>query len=259
MKILGVDFETQGLDTKIALPTEVAAFLWEAGGDFIKEFESLIWDASYPPQPAEIVELTGITDEMLKADGREPRAVFLDLIALMLEADYVMAHNARFDREIFEASCARLGIPIPALQWICSRTEIPYPARYKCFKLAHLAVDHGMTINGADLHRASADVEILMDLVQTHYPLDMILAYRAIPNIIIRAMVPQPWTDGNAGKDKAKSNRFQWEEVDMGDYTKRRFDKCWVKKIKENELPAETERMAPYEVVVIPIEGMRAS
>lgn len=247
LRLLGLDFETQGSDAATTNVTEVGAVLVESSGQDapLQIFNQLVWEPGYPAQTQEIIELTGITDEQLQMRGKPLRETLLSLFGLIEQADYVLAHNVGFDREVLRASAARVGLTPPERPWVCTWQDVPYPAKYKCKKLSHLALDHGIQMDGRDLHRATEDVKLMLELVLTRYDFAEILRYKAIPDIIVRAVVPHPRQDNGAGKDLARASGFRWQEVDG-----KKFELCWVKKIKVDQLDA-LRKDFPYPVVTL--------
>ncbi len=258
-KVLFLDFETQGDDTKSTNATEVGAFQTEHVSPPMDldnppasifrpeiEFSSLIYDKTYPPQTQFIKDLTGITDEMLMKEGRSPVLIFSEISNLVGGVDWVIAHKAAFDRGIYEAGCIRTDTPIqePKRGWICSLTDIPYHPKYTCKKLSHLAYEHGILVDPATLHRALDDVKLLCMLVGK-YRLEDIIEYRSIPWVYIRAKIPAPWEDNGVGKAQAQKLGYSWKTAKGMDTPV--FDGCWVKRVKENTLQAEKEA-APFPV-----------
>lgn len=113
------------------------------------------------PLPAEIIEITGITDKMV--DGQ---AFDNDLVIRMAQrANLVIAHNAAFDRKFVEAR-----FPIFAgLPWACTVSQLDWRAErissrtlefllYKC---------GGYCINA---HRALDDAEGVLGLLLASFP-----------------------------------------------------------------------------------------
>lgn len=257
MKLLMLDFETQGDDPKTTNPTEVGAVLFRLdefnGLSEEKNLSQLIWDELYEPQTPEIIEITGITDKLLKAEGKDPLSVFRDEISpLVQEADYVLCHNMSFDRGIYEATCKRLGTPIstPVKGWICTIQDVPYAKKYKCKKLSHLAYDHGILVHPSTLHRAIADVRLLALLI-SGYKFEDILKYRDTPWAYLRAVVPAPWEDGGVGVAQAKKLGYAWEKI-WG--TEIEFSKKWVRRLKEDQIETEKER-CPFKLMRLTAPG----
>src|SRR5690349_19859099 len=125
----------------------------------------LVHDADYPESPPQLVELTGITDEMLKKRGVYPGKALDQLTRLMNEADYVVAHNgANFDKPIYRMECQRHSITASGKPWIDSRTDVPYPSKIKARKLTHLAAEHGFA--NPFQHRALFDCLTMLKILE---------------------------------------------------------------------------------------------
>jgi DNA polymerase-3 subunit epsilon len=78
------------------------------------------------------------------------------------QADFVVAHNASFDREFVE----RLMPSFRRQTWLCSLYGIDWRAKgFTDRSLGQLAKAHGIEISQA--HRALADVETLMALLSS--------------------------------------------------------------------------------------------
>lgn len=264
-KLLGLDFETQSLDIENTNATEVGAILiesyepneianWVDGTPnketvqtVIKELDQLIWEPGYPPQPKEIVELTGITDEMLK-QGLEPSLVFKNfLFPLMDQADYIVAHNAQFDKGILYAVAKRYSLTVPEKPWVCTRTQVPYPERFNCRKLSHMALDHGIKMDGRELHRATSDVRLMLEVLG-RYSFTKILDYIAEPQVMLRIVVPGPWEDKGVGKNEAAKLGYGWEKPRGYEYSGEAYPKCWVKLVKASQVEKEMSKTM-YKVV----------
>lgn len=258
IKVVGIDFETQGLDVENTNPTEVGVVscVVTLPGEDDSVIESwtrtkvvnrLLWEAGYPPQTEQIVELTGITDIILKNEGLPPGKVFIDeVFPLLAWADVIFAHNKNFDKSVLYATAKRNGLVVPENLWICTWSEMPYPPNQTCKKLAHLGLDHGCKMDNRELHRAVNDVDLMLEIV-SKYSIEKVIAYAKEPSTIIRAMIPAPWTDGGKGKEEATRRGFSWESP-RG--TSLKFDKCWVKQIKVSQLAIETAN-ATFKVVEI--------
>ncbi len=240
--VLFLDFESQCVDAAKTNVTEVGALLKsvDENGYALKleELSQLCWDSTYPPQSAEVVEVTGITDAMLREHGEHVREVFqTKLFRLVEQADVVIAHNKSFDETLYNSMSARMGLnpPQPKKGWLCSIADIPYPKKYKCKKLSHLAYDHGIVVDPSTLHRALDDVKLLAQLMGRYRVADM-LAYRDSPWVYLKAVTLAPWTDGGASNAKAKKLGYSYEKVWGTEEPV--FAKTWVARKKENELEA---------------------
>lgn len=279
MIVAFLDFETTGLDLKTLLPTEVGCLLYEWSGGakcfvptgssahshettwlprwrLITSFNELIWNEHYPKQTEQIVELTGITDEMLKEKGRAPQIVFADLLFILKQADIIVAHQAQFDKGVLEEALKPLLIPMPEKEWLCTRTNFDWAPKFRCQQLAHLAFDHGLfdhptTFDRKGLHRATDDCLLLHGLVAC-YDFAKVLEYAREPYLVLRALIAKPWDDGGVEKGIAQSVGFSWERIghDMEVYPK-----WWVRRVKASRLNGLKEKIAlsksPFEVQII--------
>lgn len=240
MKFLAIDFEATDKEPKTARPTEAAWCEFEDPSNPGKPESQFIYHKDYQPMSQEVIDITGITDEKLKMYGLPFVSVYNAIVRAM--PDFIVAHNKGYDRTLFEAECVRQQLPKLEIPWICTFRDIKWPEKFKCKKLSHLALDHGIMVDPALLHRAEGDIILMMNLL-TVAKVDMVaLAQRAmIPEITIKAIIPKPWDDGGKGKDKAKACGFGWQVAPGTDGPE--FHQSWVKRIKENELPEEKEKL----------------
>lgn len=234
MRLLGLDFETTGLDHQKDRITEMGACLWDVEmkrplmtvGVFMHE-------EGFPSLSPEIVRLTGLTDDILREFGTAPKANFdwLESFVSKHKVDYVVAHNGEnFDKPFLLAELARHCVDsaqLRILPWIDTRTDIPFPSEPDSRRLRHLALDCGF-INPFE-HRAVFDV-LTMLKVLSHYPIEQVIEYQKIPWAVVRAVVSYD------NRELAKKQRYSWEKV--GD---KNYPKWWVKKVKETQLQAEIE------------------
>lgn len=238
MRLLGLDFETTGLDHQNDRVTEMGVCLWDVElkrplmtvGIFMHEKD-------FPKLSPKIVELTGLTDEILAEFGTDPKRNFewLEGFVKTHKVDYVVAHNGEnFDKPFLLAELDRHGVAgtcLRGLPWIDTRTDIPFPTEPDSRRLRHLALDCGF-INPFE-HRAVFDVMTMLRVL-AHYPIQEVIDYQKVPFVTVRAVVPAPWEDEGKGVAWAKSQRFSWEKA--GDKS---FPKWWVKRVKANKLDAE--------------------
>ena len=100
------DLETTGLSPSVDRITEIGAVIFENG-----EVKETYCEFVNPqmPIPAKIVDITGITDNMVKDAPTEDEAIpkFLEFIG---EDTVLVAHNAPFDVGFLNSACKRLGI-----------------------------------------------------------------------------------------------------------------------------------------------------
>jgi DNA polymerase-3 subunit epsilon len=234
MRVLGLDFETNGLNTAEDRITEIGAVLWDVQTKTPLLMEGIyLHDDTYPPQPAEIVRLTGITDSTLREFGLHPRMGLarLEEICEKYRPEYIVAHNGEnFDRPFLKCELSRSGVEAPvlsALPWIDTRADIPFDVEPESRRLKHLALDQGFINPFA--HRAVFDVLTMLRVLGGH-DIEKVIAYQKIPFVVCRAMTNYDQ------KELAKAQRYSWEKI--GDKV---YPKMWVKRVKENLLEQEIE------------------
>lgn len=98
---VAIDVETTGLDVDKDEIIEIAA-IKVIGGEEAARFHTLV--RSEKRVPKKIVELTGITDDLLNSQGVNLELALDDFISFVGE-DIVVAHNATFDSDFIQASC----------------------------------------------------------------------------------------------------------------------------------------------------------
>lgn len=239
MRLLGLDTETTGLDRKKDYITELGFALIEVGKEkpLIAETH-LLQIPDNVKVPEEIVELTHITKEMLSEFGQNPKKIYARLASIIedFKVDYVVAHNAPFDREMLESNFDKHAVPMFKANWLDTRTDVPYPERFRHKNLTYLCGEHGFA--NPFPHAALFDVMAMMKLLSL-YDFEKVIEYKNIPSVIVRAMVEFE------RKDEAKSRGFMWQEVDG-----KTFVKSWVKKVKEDKLEA-LKAESPFDIVIV--------
>ena len=253
-----IDFETTGLDVSTARVIEVGAMVVDESWDTVATLSCLVNSPDVPPLSEEIQKLTGITQKELTTNGMDIIDAFGKLGELVdPEVGCVIAYNKAYDEAIFRSEILRwpmLGMIaginwMRQLPWVCAMTDLEDNYQYKCWKLSHLALDKGVAIDPKNLHRAINDVELTRKMLkQSGANLQSMLDFATSPWLTVSAMIPGPWEDGGKGRDKAKELGYSWE-VAKGT-TEPKFEKCWVKRIKENKYDDEA-KAAPFKVNII--------
>jgi len=106
MRFTAIDIETTGLGPERDRIIEIGAVKYEDG---VKgaTFSTLIHPPT-GPLPARIVELTGITDEML-VGAPEEEAAMTELFEFLEGEDCILGHNIPFDYSFLKVAAARMG------------------------------------------------------------------------------------------------------------------------------------------------------
>lgn len=166
------DTETTGLDADTCQIIELAAIRVEKVED--GKFRQVAADMFIRlPEgqkiPEKIVELTGITDEMLEAEGvteAEAAGVFVRMIGRDKGPVLLVAHNAQFDLLFVQAMLARHYWPdiLRNDDFLDSLTVYkdrrPYP-----HKLANAIAAYKLEDKVQNTHRAIDDVKALLQVV----------------------------------------------------------------------------------------------
>lgn len=157
---LAIDVETTGLDAASNRVIELAMVPYNFSDD-VKPFCKLF--SVGESLSSEIVQITGITDAMLK--NQPSFAEHADeCIGMMKRASFVVAYNAKFDRPFLESEMARVKRVLPELPWVDPFIFICELDRYKRGKkLSDSAKRWGVVLENA--HRAMADARAAGDLL----------------------------------------------------------------------------------------------
>lgn len=160
---LALDLETTGLDHREHEIIELAMqrFRLDQHGRIVETGRPRAWfEQPSTPIPAHITQITGLADPDVAgrsiADGEAG--------AMMLSADFVVAHNAGFDRAFAEKR-----LPMAAGRpWACSLNDLDWKSMgFENRTLSGLLVRMGWFF---DAHRAQTDVTALLHLLD--HPLD---------------------------------------------------------------------------------------
>jgi DNA polymerase-3 subunit epsilon len=207
MRLLGLDFETTGLDPKNDVVTEVGAVLWDTerhspvliDNYFVFNGKTVLSDL--------IIRITGIQQKDLEEFGIPPQEGLIRLVELVEKCDAIVAHNKSFDKGFYDYwlnTTVSDAQEIKSVPWICSMNDIDYPEECKSKKLSYLASDHGFLNPFA--HRAVFDVLTMLRVVD-NYDISVILESAGQPDLVIEALV------SFQNKDLARAEGFRWDAV----------------------------------------------
>jgi DNA polymerase-3 subunit epsilon len=204
-RVIVLDTETTGLDSKsesiielamLSVLVDVATGVPVGPVSIYESFED-----PGKPIPAQITEITGIDDAMVRGLRIDDAAV----TALVEQADLVVAHNAGFDRPFVEAR-----FPVFAAKaWGCSFQGIDWKKEGSgSAKLEFLASERGWFY---DAHRAQVDCHALLQVLASPLSdgqtgLSRLLAGVGQTRYKLRA-TGAPFE----AKDKLKARGYRWD------------------------------------------------
>lgn len=201
-----IDFETTGLDATRDEIIEVAAVRFRySDRDEITGVSYTFQSFNEPstPIPAEVTELTGITDTMVA--GHKIDATALE--RFVSDANIVIAHNSDFDRKFAERSWAFFE----QKHWGCSMSEIDWQKLgFGGAKLTYLLADAGF-FHGA--HRAIDDCQAVVELLARPLPGKSTTAFAMLADHARRTTF-RIWAENApyALKDILKRRRYRWND-----------------------------------------------
>jgi DNA polymerase III subunit epsilon len=222
-----VDFETTGLDAVKDEILEVAMvkFRYSNGGE-VDGITGILQAFNQPsvPIPAEIVDLTGITDTMVV--GRRIDAAALE--SFVADANILIAHNAAFDRKFAERSW-------PFFEhkpWACSASGIEWQKYgFGGVKLPYLLMHAGFF---HDAHRALDDCHATLEILASELPGTSTTALTVLLERA-RGKTFRIWAE-NAPfelKDSLKRRRYRWNDGTDG------RPRSWHIDVEESKLDVE--------------------
>lgn len=235
---IGFDLETQGFDENKDAPTEIGIILFDHLFREKGEVNFIIKSPLTTPQSELILELTGITDEMIAA-GTDEKEVAEVIHQEFKMARAAFAYNAPFDKRFVNAIFKRNGLSELDIPVVDVMRDVRYPKRFTCKKLTHLAYDHGITIEHGSAHRAVADVRLMLKLLQK-YDLNEVIADASEPKARLRIKTPAPWVD-KEGNEYAKAQGYRFESE----------GKMWIKEVRESQVE-QIITESKYPVVRLP-------
>lgn len=223
-----LDVEATGLDTATAEIIELGMVKFEfcpASGRIYRILGT--FDAFQQPSvpiPAEITELTGITDEMVAGQAIDPLAV----AAFVDPAVIVIAHNASYDRKMVE----RVWSCFTTKAWGCSRADVDWKTEgVDGAKLGYLLSHAGLFHDG---HRAFEDCLALVEVLALPLPKSGETALKRLLDTARKATI-RIWAENSPfdSKDTLKARGYRWSDGSDGGI------KAWWRDVPEDDLAGE--------------------
>lgn len=195
-----LDTETTGKEPDACEITEIAMVEMFFDDKGLVGFGEVFHQLNEPkePIPAEVTEITGITNEMVKGHKIDSAAV----AAFKEGCEFVVAHHASFDRQVCERNLPEAGFDRDP--WRCSWKEIDWEARAKrAGSLEMLALSEGY-VYGA--HRAETDCYALGFVLSLadesgRLALDEMITTGATPSMLI-VVKDAPYVKGPAFEER---------------------------------------------------------
>lgn len=212
-----VDVETSGLgEEDVVIELALRRFRADPNGVIVKIDRGYSWlEDPGGDLPSDIVRLTGLTDADVAGQAIDEDAA----VRLLRSADFVCAHNARFDRPRVERRLPGAA----GLAWACSCSDIDWRAAgYDGRSLGWLLAQSGY-FHGA--HRAGDDVDAVIQILRQELPNGM----TALAEMLATARAPS-WRFRAVGaafelKDELRLRGYRWDAE--GD------PKCWWREVPD--------------------------
>jgi len=154
-----LDLETTGISPEKDQIIEVGA-VEVKNGEVCGEYEALV--KCSVAVPAQISELTGITDAMLAEQGRDPHEVLTGLFGF-ISGKTVLIYNASFDLRFLEISAGRHDIELPEMEI----RDVLKMARARIRSLENFKLETvagALELGAGQTHRAIDDCRLLVQV-----------------------------------------------------------------------------------------------
>lgn len=222
-RLLIVDTETTGLDADRDQCLELGAILFSVPHRQVLAQMSCLLPVDHNPAES----INRIPAEVSRVD--QPWGDGLAWFEHLMEsADYLVAHNAAFDRQWF----GRGALPEAKRPWLCTLEDIRWPEARNLRarpSVIDLALAYGIPVWSA--HRALTDCTYLAEVFQRCDDLELLIAHALEPRRLVRAQVSYDQ------RHLAKEAGFRWNEPVKG---------AWARRLSERE-----ERELPFTVVPV--------
>jgi len=223
MNILGIDFETTGLDTEKSGIVGVAGAVIDADtkriirtfATIVKPHEGCVWTQS-------AIETHGLTPEFVAEHGM-PEQEALDRFERIFDIglDAFCAHNGNgFDKPVYEQWLKRTGRSESKLPWIDTNSDLPS----RSGRLVHMAADLGL-FSSLPAHDALNDVQMMLAIL-TKFDIRDVFKTASAPVVRLEAY---PKGYDPALNVKFKAATFRWSPEEKG----------WFKYVRDFQVEAE--------------------
>lgn len=234
MIVTCLDCETTGLNPESDRILELGVVLYDTRSKRILRSQCfLLNDESEPFKVSlDISKINFITQEMLNNFTLRIDVVFDAIFGCFIkESNYIVAHNAPFDKGFIDAETRRQKKEKWSIPWIDTASDIPYPSNISTRKLTHLAAEHNF-LNPFP-HTALSDALTVSKLLSL-YDFESITKRAESPNLRVCALVDY------STREKAKAKGFRWDDP----------SKRWIRIIKQCDLE-EIKKSFDFEFSVL--------
>lgn len=202
MKVLIIDTETTGLNTKCDRVIEIGVILYSVPHrTTLFQFSTLL---NAPGNAAE--HINRIPPAVLPEICINTQQNFINTLQQLAQAaSYVIAHNAAFDEQWFDDTHLPVLTNVSAepLKWLCTLDDFIFPQQTRQGEnLVSLALNHGIGVSSA--HRALTDCQLIAALFDRMDNLEEMIRRAIRPKALYKAQVERK------DKDLAKTAGFRW-------------------------------------------------
>lgn len=242
---LGVDFETgedfkKGKEENFITEVGLALKDYSSGKGVLIDSTSILVNCGKPLHH-KAIELTGITQDMIDKYGQPLEYALSIMDYYASRANFLIAHNADFDRYYWERDMNLFGKANAMKHWVDTMKDVPYPDTCYDRSLMYISAYHKI-INFND-HRALPDVYNMLTVLD-EYDIKEVYNNSLCKEVAIVAMITREETE----KVK-RAGKFRWYSKDDANAPAEHLRGWWVRIIKEWEVQRVIKSYDfPYEI-----------
>jgi len=232
-KILIVDLETTGLDPGLDDVIEIGAILYSLKyGSIITQFSTLF------PTRKDInnaYQTNFIPIELANSNNVQLVQCSIDYFSILVnQAEFIVAHNAEFDKKWFELN--NTFLPKIEKHWVCTFADLIWDKNSKPTSLINTALNYDVAITNA--HRALSDCSLIASLFNRLFERNILLSTftKALARSYESSLTIYANVDYN-NRNLAKEFGFFWDNP----------SRKWLKSLKLSDFDTEKDSY-PFDV-----------